>query len=250
MTAKLKKTTTETQTAELTPINDNDAAALANVARELQPNDLVGLPLKFVKGKWFIRESREKEREIGATDMFVVDPLSYAEGWIRWQDKKPYKLYGRRVDGFVSPPRHVLPEAEEHQWPMGAKGPEDPWQRVQLLLLKEVATGELLTWQVSSWGGSGAIGEFLDEWAKDFKNHPGEAPVVILQSWDKPNADWGKIPTPRLKNVGWQPFGEGATPPGDPARCALVRQALLALPKPDAAPAKKRSSDMDDEIPF
>jgi hypothetical protein len=245
--AKVK--TAELQNVELTTVTDNDAAALANVARELQPSDLVGLPLKFVKGKWFIRESREKEHEVGATDMFVVDPLSYAEGWIRWQDKKPtHKLYARRVDGFVSPPRHVLPEAEEHQWPMGAKGPEDPWQRVQFLLLKEVTTDQLLTWQVSSWGGSGAIGELLDSWAADYKNHPGEAPVVILQSWDKPNADWGKIPTPRLKLVGWQPFGEGATPPGDPARTALVRQALLALPKPDAAPARKRGTDMDDEI--
>jgi hypothetical protein len=242
------------QTTELAPINDDDAAALAAVARELQPSDLIGLLLKFVKGKWFIRESKEKEREVSATDMFVVDPVSYAEGWIRWENKKPtVKLYARRVDGWIAPSRGALPDQDQSRWAINAQGPQDPWQWVQYLLLKDLATGELLTWQSTTWGGSGAIGEFLDEWAKDFKNHPGEDPIVLLQSWDKPHPDWGKVPRPRLKLVGWQPFGEGKTPPGNPTRAAAMRQVLLALPKPDpAAPeqTQRGRGDIDDEIPF
>jgi hypothetical protein len=56
-----------------------------------------------------------------------------------------------------------------------------------------------------------------------------------------------------LKIVGWQPFGEGKSPPGNPTRAAAMRQMLLALPKPDpAAPGKTQrgGGDMDDEIPF
>jgi hypothetical protein len=245
---------TETQTTELASINDNDATALAAVARELQPSDLIGLLLQFVKGKWFIKESKEKKREVGAIDTFVVDPVSYAEGWIRWENKKPTaKLYARRVDGWIAPSRDALPDQDESRWPLSAQGTQDPWQRVQFLLLKDLATGELLTWQSTTWGGSGAIGEFLDEWADKFKNHPGECPVVLLQSYDKPHPDLGKVPRRRLKIVGWVPFGEGQSPPGNPTRAAAMQQALLALPKPDAAAPDKVQrgrGDMDDEIPF
>jgi hypothetical protein len=171
----------EPQTTELASINDNDAAALTALARELQPSDLIGLLLKFVKGKWFILESKENEREVGAVDTFVVDPISYAEGWIKWENKKPAaKLYARRVDGWIAPSRNALPDQDQSRWPVNAQGPQDPWQRVQYFLLKDLATGELLTWQSTTYGGSGGIGEFLDEWAKNFKNHPGEDPIVLL----------------------------------------------------------------------
>ena len=244
----------ETQTTELATVNDNDAAALVGLARELQPSDLIGLLLKFVKGRWFIRETKEHEREVGATDTFVIDPISYAEGWIKWENKKPTaKLYARRVDGWTAPSRDALPDQDHSRWPLSAQGPQDPWQWVQYLLLKDLTTGELLTWQSTTWGSSGAIGEWLDAWADEFKNHPGEDPIVLLQSWDKPHPDWGKVPRPRLKIVGWQPFGVGKSPPGNPIRAAAMRQTLLALPKPDpAAPTntQRGRGDMDDEIPF
>lgn len=40
----------ETQTQDLVPVNDADIAALVNAARELLPDDTVGLPLKYAKG--------------------------------------------------------------------------------------------------------------------------------------------------------------------------------------------------------
>jgi hypothetical protein len=246
------------QTTALTVVNDNDLAALTNAARDLQPaNDMVGLPLKYARGRWSIRESKDNEVDVDVNERFVVDALSYSEEWKRWQDKKPtHKLSGRRVDGFVAPPRHVLPEADREEWPTGPKGPTDPWQEAQSLVLKSVATGELYTWTTSgSWGSRQAIGEFLDAYVDEVKRHAGEMPVVLLESWDKPHPEYVRVPTPRLKIVGWRAFGEGASGPGDPAKAALTRKALaalqmLALPKPDAAPAKGKRGDMDDEIPF
>jgi hypothetical protein len=238
-------------------INEVDLAALTNAARELAQSDIIGLPLKFAKGRWLIKLSKEEEHEVTATETFVVDPISYAEGWYKWKDKKPVvKIIGRRVDGFISPPRSALLDQHERHWPVGPKGPEDPWQEVQLLLLKDLATDELLTWTNNTWGGRRyGLGEFLDAYVAGAKQHPGEDPIVLLQSWERPT-DWGKIPTPRLKIVSWQAFGEGRTPPGDPARASLMRETLLALPKPSAAPAAANKAqrvsvdDMNDEIPF
>jgi hypothetical protein len=233
-------------------VNDADLAALTNAARELVPSDTIGLPLKFAKGRWFIKLSKEEEYEVTVTQTFVVDPISYAEGWYKWIDKKPVvKIVGRRVDGFISPPRSVLPDQDKRLWPVGPKGPKDPWQEVQRLLLKDLATDDLLTWTSDSYGGRIGIGEFLEAYVREVKQHPGEDPIVLPQSWERPSSDWGLIPTPRLKIIGWQPFGEGRTSPGDPTRAALMQQTLLALPKPSAEPAAPdKRGDMDDAIPF
>src|SRR5262249_24939787 len=148
---------------QLTAINDADLAALTNAARDLAPNDTVGLPLKYTKGRWLVRETKDNEVEVGANDRFVVDILSYSEGWIRWANKKPtHKLMGRRVDGFISPLRDRLPEFDKESWPIGPKGREDPWQENQQLIMRDLSNDQLLTWTTSSWGGRLAIGELLD----------------------------------------------------------------------------------------
>jgi hypothetical protein len=253
MTANIAKS--QQLTAET--INDADLAALTNAARDLAQSDIIGLPLKFTKGRWFIKLSKEEEHDVTATETFVVDPISYSEGWYKWKDKKPVvKIAGRRVDGFISPPRNALPDQDEKRWPVGPQGAKDPWQEIQLLLLKDLASDELLTWSSNSYGGKIAIGEFLDAYVAEAKKHPGKDPVVLLQSWERPTPDWGPIQTPRLKIVDWQAFGEGRTPPGDTARAALMRQTLLMLPKPTAPAAADKAQrqgdgdDMNDEIPF
>jgi hypothetical protein len=247
----------ETQTQDLVPVNDADIAALVNAARELLPDDTVGLPLKYAKGHWYVKQGKDNEVEVGPTDPYVVDMLSYTEEWKRWQDKKPtHKISGRRVDGFINPPRHLLPEYENKDgtWPIGAKGPADPWQEGQRLTLRDLATGELVTWSSTSWGGRIAIGELLDQWAAECRQHPGLMPVVLLTSYERPT-DYGPTPTPRLKIIDWEAFGPDALPPGDPTKTAATRRALealqtLALPKPTASTKTQQRGDMDDEIPF
>jgi hypothetical protein len=239
-------------------VNDADLAALAAAARELAPTDIVGLPLKYAKGRWTVRETKDAEVDVRATDPFVVDVLSYREGWFRWENKKPtHKFLGRRVDGFISPPRHVLPEADQDEWPIGPKGPTDPWQEVQQLVLRDLTTGQLVTWTTNSYGGRLALGELFDNFVTESKKHPALSPVVLLTSYDRPTADYGKVPAPRFKLIDWQAFGEDASPPGEPSRLTALRQQLealktVALPKPTnaAEPAKRNGGDMDDEIPF
>lgn len=237
-------------------VNDADLVALAGAARDLNSNDMVGLPLKFNKGVWLIQEDKDNKIKIGEEDRFCVDMLSYREGWIRWANKKPtHKLMGRRVDGFISPTRDRLPEYNKEEWPVGAKGPEDPWQEQQELVLRNITNNELFTWTSASYGGRLAIGDLLDEYVAEARQHPGEMPVVELSSYNRPTADYGNIPTPQLTIVSWETFGPDASPPGDKARLALLRQQLqalqtLALPKPVAAKTRQQGDGMDDEIPF
>lgn len=120
--------------------------------------------------------------------------------------------------------------------------------------MRDLATGELVTWSSTSWGGRIAIGELLDQWAAECRQHPGLMPVVLLTSYERPT-DYGPTPTPRLKIIDWEAFGPDALPPGDPTKTAATRRALealqtLALPKPTASTKTQQRGDMDDEIPF
>jgi hypothetical protein len=236
-TLTLKHNETEDET---TTVNDNDAAALAAAARDLAPSDFVGLPLKFVKGRWFIKEGNE-EIDIGKTDIFVVDPLSYTETIVCWQDKKPmHKIGGRRVDGFVLPPRHLLPDADK------AGKQDDPWQEQRSIVLRS-ADGQLFTWTTTSWGGNKALSQLLDTFLAEYRRHPGQYPAVVLSSRNEANPDYGPVAKPILTVVGWEEFGADASPPGDLAR-ALPMQQLLSLPQ--HKPRVTARGGMDDEIPF
>jgi hypothetical protein len=91
------------------------------------------------------------------------------------------------------------------------------------------------------------MGEFLAIAAKDWRDHIGCMPVVLLESV----AD-GKGFKPRPRIIGWQGFGEGESPPADPARGAFLRERLEELRGKYAAPkaviAGKKASkhgDMD-----
>jgi hypothetical protein len=227
-----------------TTVNDDDAAALAGAARDLAPNDFVGLPLKFVKGRWYVKDG-EAETDVDKTEIFVVDPLSYTEAIVCWKDKKRvHRIGGRRVDGFVLPPRHLLPDQDK----AGTKS--DPWQEQRSIVLRD-AHGQLFTWTSTSWGGNKALGLLLDAFLAERHQHDGQYPAVTLSSRDEPNPDYGNIPKPVFTVVGWEVFGVDASPPGDRTRAVTVQQALAALPKPAKAEAKPPArADMDDEIPF
>jgi len=220
----------------------------------------VGLPLNFgyANGKWFAKVSRDKEEEIGPTELFVADPRSYTELWKRLerldgQRKKSITetIGGRRVDGWINPRRHLLPETDKTKWPLRDKDgePDDPWIEELRIVLRRLSDDQLFTWsaQYSSQRGMGAL---LDAAMKDCDGHPGLCPVVILKAIVK-----GDTFIPDLQIVDWRPFGEGASPPPNPARAQQLQEDLRALhakyaPKAAAAAVKKKRGDMDDEIPF
>jgi hypothetical protein len=258
-TSKAENLKTETENTALTtpqlPIaaastnDDADVAALAAEARELGDDVRVGDALKFKKGRW-TKAIGKRENEITATTSFAIDVRSYKRGWIKWVDRKPvFKMIARPIDGFVSPVRDRLGDNDEKRWPRNSKGePTDPWQENFSVVLRDLGDGRLCTWVTTSWYGSKALGALLNAYVRDQKNHPGLMPVVLLSSEVKSTMNFSDVDAPLLTVVDWQPFGEGAAPPG-------MRLPLPPLPPvqellPPSKQKKFGGNDMDDEIPF
>ena len=236
-------------------LSDDEINALADAARVLSPGmRFVGRPLNFgwENGAWYWKPDRDHEEKVGATEAFAVDLRSAGEAWKRWGRMDNGKvgivdqIGGRYVDGWRNPPRHAMPEADED-----LPASDDPWKASSSLVLKRLSDDQLLTWS-AVYSSREGMGEFLAIAAKDWRDHIGCMPVVLLEFV----AD-GKGFKPRLRIIGWQAFGEGEASPADPARGAFLRERLEELRGKYAAPkaviASKKASkhgDMDDELPF
>jgi hypothetical protein len=239
------------------PPSEEEINAIAGAARDLIPvMRFVGRPLNhgWENGVWYWKPDRDHEEKVGATEAYVVDLRSPGEVWKRWglldngRRGVVDQIGGRYVDGWRNPPRHAMPEADENF-------DDDPWKENSWIVFKRLSDGQLLTWS-PIYGAREGMGEFLDTAAKQWREHIGCMPVVLLESVPD-----GKSFKPKLRIIGWEAFGEGESPPADPARGALLRNKLEELrqkyaapkgtaPKGDKKPGAGKRGDMDDEIPF
>jgi hypothetical protein len=253
-TQVLKQSTT-LSAAPIELISNADLAALSAEANELVGDVRVGDDLRFTKGKWAKFLDDDTKQEIGKTASFCIDLRSYKRGWIEWRDQKPVrKIIGRPIDGFVSPTRYQLGNLDKSKWPRDGNGvPQDIWQENFMLVMRALDDGRLCTWKTNSWFGSKALGAFLAKALRECVQHPGCMPVVLLSSEDKPTIKFGDVAAPVLTIVDWQPFGEGAAPPGMPTR---MRQPQLSAAQEVLPPNKQittkigAGADLEDEIPF
>jgi hypothetical protein len=229
--------------------DDADIAAIGAVARDLLAGDFVGVPLKFQKGKWIKAHGKDNNVQVGATAQFAVDVRSYAFGRIRWENKRPtHKLLGRPIDGFVLPAREPLGDNDQNRWPTGPDGKrQDPWQETHQITMRDLDADELVTWVSATYGGRKTIGNFLKTYAAEAKQHPGQMPIVLLSTHERPHPDFGTVSEPVLTIVDWEQFGEGAAPRGTPLAAPSAQFVTLPAPRDKRLP---RGGDMDDEIPF
>src|SRR5258707_13881231 len=112
---------------DMTPLRDEELAMLGRAAADLLPAvEWVGDELKFMyeTGKYLTKIGKEEEA-VSATETFVVDARSYAEVWKHWEEVEGQKyrsvtamIGGRRIDGWISPARYLLPEADQDEWPL------------------------------------------------------------------------------------------------------------------------------------
>jgi hypothetical protein len=242
--AALPAITSEETLAQL----DADVAALAAEANELSDDYRVGDDLRFKKGKW-TKGGGDGDVEVSATAPFAVDVPSYKRGWIKWVDRKPvHKLIGRPIDGFVSPVRDRLGDLNESKWSRNNRGePKDPWEENFSMVMRGLDDGRLCTFTTTSYYGSRALGALLKTYAHEMKKHPGMMPVVLLSSETKATQSFGDVEAPLFKIVDWQPFGEGASPPGARRPQPQLPKVQQVLPPPQPVAI---GDDMSDEIPF
>ena len=232
---------------ELATTTDEDLARLAEAARD--SNEFIGMPLKFKKGKWYTQPEKGVLNEVTG-DKFAVDVLSYANGWVKWQDKRPViKHVYRPIDGWILPVRERLPDLDHESWPMDAMSGKrkDPWQEHHQLVMKDKA-GELATWAATSYYGIKGMRRFIEEFTRLARDHRGKMPIVTLDSHIEKSQNYGDIPSPKLVIVDWKPFGDGASPSGAPGTRQLPN--VSAITAENYKVIEAQPSDMDDEIPF
>jgi hypothetical protein len=250
--------------AEAVPLSANELAALSGAAHDLIPEEsfLVGKPMKWSweTGRWlfdFVSGKNVDTVLVDNDEEFAVDLRSYSETWTRWQDRKPtHRLGGRRIDGWINPPRDQLPDQNKDLWPIKNDKPKDPWADAWQIVLRRLGDDQLFTWE-AQYSAKRGLGEFLDIAHKQAVDHPGAMPVVTLGFYQRDKFNGEREWVPQLRIIGWAPF-LGASPPADRRNLERIWKKLKAIndelsPERVAAATAKgkgKRGDMDDEIPF
>jgi hypothetical protein len=184
----------------------------------------------------------------------VADVRSYCETWKRFADRKvTHQFGGRRIDGWINCPGEQLPGYREAEWPLTDKGPRNPWVEAYQIVLKRVGDGMFATWS-AQWSATRGMSDFLLAYGAKAKDHPGLSPVVKLKTLKDPK---GKL-VPCLEIIGWEPFGEGASPPANPKALRRIEEKLRLIQEelaPKKASAAKKGggrslNDFDEQASF
>jgi hypothetical protein len=197
-------------------------------AAETDHGVFAGDLLKFKKGFWY-RGEIGKPVENGTR--VIVNMGQLWTGWIKWQDKKPVEYRG----GVLTTPvdRKELGDEDKSKWERDARGDaKDPWVLTDMLVVRDIETGDLMTFSTSSAGGRSLVGKLCTVMKDNYMLRPGQFPVCELGASSYEHRDHGTVFKPALNVVGWQPWDPDAieVTPDDP-------RTLVA-------------KDLDDEIPF
>jgi hypothetical protein len=243
------------------PLSDAELAALTDAAHDLAPEEsfLVGRSLQWSweTGRWSYQVFNGKDRTevtVAEDDEWLIDVRSYSETWKRFADRKvTHQLGGRRIDGWINCPGEQLPGYRESEWLPTDKGPRNPWVESFQIVLKRVGDDMLATWS-AQWSAKRGLSDFLLAHGTEAKDHPGLSPVVKLKTVKNPK---GKL-VPCLEIIGWEPFGEFASPPANPKALRRIQEKLRLIQgelAPKKASAAKKGggrslNDFDEQASF
>lgn len=180
--------------------------------------------LKLTKsGDWVFGAD---ETEVGNDSVFVIDPASYAQGFIAWDDGS---LVAEQMAVAGQPPVLL---ADLPALPAGVS-----WDAQVAFAMKGIEgkeDGVQLLYKVSSRGGKGAIGELLSAIiARGKEGNADLCPVILLGSDNYKHKKYGKIYTPVLEIEDWMEL---------PSSGPLPDTKKKAEPEPEPEPAKAKRS--------
>jgi hypothetical protein len=174
------------------------------------------------QGEWLYGAD---ELEVSDDSAFVIDPSSYAQGYVAWS--KDNDLLGEEMATAGQPP--VLLSTLDNTL---------PWKAQVGFALKGIEgaeDGEQLLFKTSSQGGKEAISALLAKIiAKAKAGESAYCPVVLLDSSNYKHKKWGKIFKPVLTVDEWVevPTGDGEEEEAAPPVKEKPKKAI-------APPAKK-----------
>ena len=195
------------------------------------------LYMKMTKGgNWVFGAG---DTEFSNDSVFVIDPASYAQGFVAWCDGE---LLGERMalagqDPILLSSMPALPVSVD------SDGDPVDWRAQKAFAMKGIEGAEeglQFLYKVSSRGGKAAIAELLAEIIK--RGKAGESalcPVVLLDtdSYKHKNKKFGTIYTPILTIDDWMYVGAASEP--EPAKVAKTEPEPEPEPEPKAKRARK-----------
>ena len=198
--------------------------------------------LKMTKnGEWVYGA---EETEVGADSAFVIDPMSYAQGYVAWDEGE---LVDEKMAAAGQAPIILsdLPRLNVGQWEaqvaFALKGVEGAEEGVQLL------------YKVSSRGGKTAVAELLAKIIE--RGRAGNAdvcPIVLLEKSSYKHKKYGKIYTPVLSVDEWidLPTGEDTAEPEpepEPVKKAVARKTRKTEPEPEPVEEEEEEDEPAEE---
>ncbi len=195
-------TTTSQHVPALPPDIAAELEAIHQAAVEGMRASFLGTLLRFKKGVWVYGEDK---RELVCGTQVVGLMKEFRRGYVRWQDGKATgHVVGKICEGFVLPPRETLGDANEEFWPKGFSGnKEDPWIYTMYAPFKSVDDDEVYTYATSSDGGTQALYRLMERYAWLGRKHPGQYPIVTLDSESYDHPRFGVVHKPKIEIVDW-----------------------------------------------
>jgi hypothetical protein len=157
--------------------------------------------LKFKKGTYSI-----DDEGIPVGTEYVAHARAWTKCWIKFVDGEVAERKTYRVAlGEKPPEREELDDQDEKCWSEGLDGrPADPWVYQYLLPLENPASGEVVIFVTSSFGGRRAIADLCSAYVRrTAKVADCGQPIIKLAVTDMPTKKFGKVPRPNFVIVGW-----------------------------------------------
>jgi hypothetical protein len=144
--------------------------------------------LRFKKGAFLIGEDK-----IQLGQEYVAHPLDWSRGWCRWDEGSVVEQkLGRVADGYRPPEKEELGEGD--------------WQRINVLPLEDVTSGEYVLFISNSFGGKLAVEKLANATARAVKAGRGEGtPLIRLAVADFKSKQYGTITRPAFEIVSGEP---------------------------------------------
>jgi hypothetical protein len=235
-----------------------DSRTAAAVASNLDPFATAGQDMAGSHGTYlkfngnsgeFTYGAEAEELELGTK--LAVDMNSFRRGWICWVNEEVVEEIMVRVVDGKPPEKHEL---TDHGPYVVTEERKDGWTEQAAVTLRDIETGKEFIFKHSSLSALRALGQLLKDFAKDYKNHPGELPIVELDtsSFIPKNKKYGKKYSPKFNIVEWvgeeelmSRFGENAADyqgdeGGDAEETTKQVEAPKEEPKPAATPGLAR----------
>ena len=159
--------------------------------------------LKFVKGQF----QYGVDDEVLPLGTRLVPHMSELKaGYIKWRDGAPEtEAMVRIAEGKPIPQREDLGDDDRNAWETDPNGtPQDPWQVVNTLPMKNPETGQEFIFTTGSRGGIGAIGKLSTKYAWQRHKQNDKLPIIEIGSDSYRHKQYGDVSYPTFKIVGWE----------------------------------------------